>query len=142
MAHQMTDQEILAFIAEGTRTGKVATVRADGRPHVAPVWFVVDGEDVVFMTGADTVKGKSLLRDGRVAMTVDDERPPFTFATVEGRVSVSTDLAEMLPLSIGIARRYMGQEQAEEFGRRNAVEGELLLRLHPDRMLGLSDLTA
>src|ERR1700759_4529826 len=108
MAHEMTADELDRFLTTGTRTGKLATVRADGRPHVAPVWFVLDGDDLVFMTGATTVKGKSLLRDPRAALTVDDDQPPFAFATIEGSVSISRDLDEMLPLSIAIARRYMG----------------------------------
>ena len=86
------------------------------------------------MTGANTVKGKAMLRDPRVALLVDDERPPFAFATIEGTVSISRDLDEMLPLSIAIARRYMGDDLAEEYGRRNAVEGELLLRLRRARV--------
>jgi hypothetical protein len=36
------------FLAAGTRTAKVATVRKDGSPHVTPVWFVLDGNDLVF----------------------------------------------------------------------------------------------
>jgi PPOX class probable F420-dependent enzyme len=137
----MTDDEALAFLAHGTRTGKVATTRADGRPHVAPIWFVVDGGDVVFMTGAGTLKGKTLLRDPRGALVVDLEEPPYAFVLVEGTVSLSTDLEEMLPLSIAIARRYVGEGQAEDFGRRNAVEGELLVRLHPDKIVAVDDLT-
>ena len=142
MASAMTSQELSAFLSEGYRTAKLATVRANGTPHVAPVWFVVDGEDIVFMTGADAVKGKSLLRDGRAAVSVDLEEPPYAFAMLEGPVSVSTDLDEMLGWSIAIARRYMGEEQADAFGRRNAVEGELLLRLHPTRTVAVKDMTS
>jgi PPOX class probable F420-dependent enzyme len=141
MAYPMSPDEIQAFLSYGRRTGKVATVRADGRPHVAPIWFIVDGQDLVFMTGADTVKGKSLLRDPRVALTVDLEESPYGFVMVEGRAEISTDLDAMLPLSIEIARRYMGDERAEEFGTRNAVDGELLIRLHPDKTVALNDLT-
>lgn len=141
MSRPMTDDEAMAFLAHGTRTGKVATTRADGRPHVAPIWFVVDGGDVVFMTGAGTLKGKILLRDPRAALVVDLEEPPYAFVLVEGTVSLSTDLEEMLPLSIAIARRYVGEDQAEDFGRRNAVEGELLVRLHPDKIVAVDDLT-
>jgi hypothetical protein len=46
----------------------------------------------------------------------------------------------MLPLSIAIAKRYVPAEQAEEFGRRNAVEGELLLRLRPEKTIAVDDL--
>jgi hypothetical protein len=137
----MTDDQVRAFLTHGTRTGKLATSRAVGRPHVAPVWFVLDGDDIVFMTGADTVKGKSLRRDPRASLVVDLEEPPYAFVLVEGAVTVSEDLDEMLGHSIAIARRYVGEEQAEEFGRRNAVDGELLLRLHMDRVVAIDDLT-
>jgi PPOX class probable F420-dependent enzyme len=140
MAYAMTDEQARAFLAEGRRTGKLATTRADGRPHVAPVWFVLDGEHLVFMTGAGTVKGRTLRRDPRAALTVDLEEPPYAFVTVEGSVSISEDLEEMLPLSIAIARRYVPESQAEAFGRRNAVAGELLIRLRPDKIVAVGDL--
>jgi PPOX class probable F420-dependent enzyme len=140
MAHPMSGDELDRFLSAGTRTGKLATVRADGSPHVAPIWFVLDQNDLVFMTGADTVKGKAILRDPRVALLVDDERPPFAFAIIEGTVTISRDPDEMLPLSIAIARRYMGDELAEQYGRRNAVEGELLLRLRPARVTALAEI--
>jgi PPOX class probable F420-dependent enzyme len=136
----MTDEQARAFLAAGTRTGKLATARADGRPHVAPVWFVLDGADLVFMTGANTVKGRTLRRDPRAALTVDLEEPPYAFVMVEGSVSISEDLEEMLPLSIAIARRYVDAAEAEQYGRRNAVAGELLVRLRPDKIVAVADL--
>ena len=86
----MTDDEALAFLADGTRTGKVGTTRADGRPHVAPIWFIIDDDDIVFMTGAETLKGRALRRDPRAALVVDLEEPPYAFVLVEGTVSLST----------------------------------------------------
>lgn len=74
---EMTSDERRAFLLAGTRTAKLATTRRDGAPHVVPIWFVLDADDVVFTTGADTVKGLALRRDGRVSLCVDDERPPF-----------------------------------------------------------------
>jgi len=136
----MSGDELDRFLRAGTRTGKLATMRADGRPHVAPIWFILDGDDLVFMTGADTLKGKAMARDPRVALCVDDEQPPFSFVTIEGTVSLSTDLDEMLPWSIAIARRYMGDELAERYGQRNAVEGELLVRLRRDKVTSMADL--
>ena len=138
MAHPMSPEELNEFLSAGTRTGKLATTRADGSPHVAPIWFILDGDDLVFMTGANTVKGKSILRDPRVALAVDDERPPYSFAIIEGTVTISRDLDEMLPLSIAIARRYMGDDQAEQYGRRNAVDGELLVRLHRTKVSAIA----
>ena len=140
MAHPMSGEELDRFLSAGTRTGKLATTRADGSPHVAPVWFILDGEDLVFMTGADTAKGRAMLRDPRVALSVDDERPPYSFAIIEGLVTISRDLDEMLPMSIAIARRYVGDAQSEAYGRRNAVEGELLLRLSRHKVTAVADI--
>lgn len=134
----MSPEERHAFLTAGTRTGILSTVRRDGRPHAAPVWFVLDGEDVVLTTGAETVKGRNLLRDGRAALTVDDGTPPFDFVTIEGTVSVSEDPDELLHWATVIGGRYMGAANAEAFGRRNAVPGELLVRLHPQKTIALA----
>jgi PPOX class probable F420-dependent enzyme len=135
----MSEAEWRAFVQEGTRTGKLATTRRDGRPHVVPIWFVLDGDDVVFNTGERTVKGRSLARTGWASICVDDDRPPFSFVTVSGPVTISTDLDEMLPYATRIGARYMGQELAEQFGRRNAVQGELLVRLRAEQVFALRD---
>lgn len=142
MAHHMTQDEWRAFLSEGTRTGKVATVRADGSPHIAPVWFLLDGDDLVFNTGEDTVKGRNLARDGRVSVCVDDDRPPFAFAVVQGRAELRKDLGEVREWATRIALRYMGQEAAEEFGARNGVPGELLVHVHVDKVLAMADMAA
>jgi len=133
----MSDDERRAFLSDGTRTGKLAIVRKDGSPHVVPVWFVLDGDDLVFTTGADTVKGKALRRDGRASICVDLERPPYAYVMVSGAVEISTDPEEMLPWTTLIAARYEGSERADDFGRRNAVAGELLVRLKPARIVAL-----
>jgi hypothetical protein len=138
MATAMSDDERRAFLSAGTRTGVLSTVRQDGSPHGAPVWFVLDGDAVVFTTGRNTVKGRNLRRTGRATLTVDEAVPPFSFVTICGRVEISDDVDEMLPWAIALARRYMGDDRAEEFGRRNAVPVELLVRLVPERVVALS----
>jgi PPOX class probable F420-dependent enzyme len=132
----MSVEERTAFLLHGTRTGKLATVRRDGRPHVQPVWFVLDDDGtVVFTTGAGTVKGRNLRGDGRASMVVDDEAPPFAYVRIDGSVEISENLDEMLIWATRIADRYMGPEQAERYGRRNAVPGELLVRLRPEHIV-------
>jgi PPOX class probable F420-dependent enzyme len=140
MAHKMTPQEIRAFLLEGTRTAKLATTMRDGSPHVMPVWFVLDGENIVFNTGKDTAKGRQLLRDPRVAIVVDEETPPFSFVHIRGTATISEELDEVLRFAIEIAGRYMGADRAEEYGRRNGVPGELLVRVTPERVIAVMDL--
>jgi PPOX class probable F420-dependent enzyme len=128
---RMTEEEWHAFVMEGTRTGKVATARKDGRPHVVPVWFVLDGDDVVFTTSASSVKGQALRRDRYACMCVDDQAPPYSFVMIE----LSSDLDELRQVATRIGKRYMGNDRGEEFGARNATEGELLVRLRPAHVL-------
>ncbi|MEW1681102.1 PPOX class F420-dependent oxidoreductase [Streptomyces sp. NPDC093594] len=135
MGHKMTEEEWREFVSYGTRTAKLATVRADGRPHLAPIWFVLDGNDVVFNTGARTVKGRNLAREGRIALCVDDDRPPFAYVVLEGRARLSEDPGELRHWAARIGARYMGEERAEEFGARNGVPGELLVRVSVDKVL-------
>ena len=136
MATPMTGDEWKRFAFDSPRTAKLATVRADGSPHVAPVWVALDGDEVVFTTGESTLKGKALRRDPRVALSFDDEAPPFSFVVVEGEARVSEDADELLEWSMRIGGRYMGEDRAEEFGRRNAVPGELLVHVHPTHIVG------
>ncbi|MGW6856736.1 PPOX class F420-dependent oxidoreductase [Streptomyces xanthophaeus] len=132
MAKKMTQEEWRTFVSHSTRTGKLSTVREDGSPHIAPIWFVLDGDSFVFNTGKDTVKGRNLARDGRVALCVDDDRPPFSYVVLEGSAEISEYAdgpEEILTWATRIGARYMGAERAEAFGRRNAVPGELLVRV-------------
>jgi PPOX class probable F420-dependent enzyme len=131
----MSEEERREFLAHGTRTGKLATVRKDGRPHVVPVWFVLDGDDMVFTTAAGTVKGKALRRDPRATICVDLQEQPYAYVMVEGEVELSTDLDDMLVWATRIAARYEGEENAERYGARNAVEGEMLVRLRPSNFV-------
>lgn len=130
--HLMERDEWLAFVMHGTRTGKLATVRANGAPHVVPIWFVIDtagGTDrIVFTTGAKTVKAKALRRDPRFAVCVADDTPPYSYVQFQAEAELSDDLDEMLPWASRLGGRYMSADAAEAFGRRNAVPGELLVR--------------
>ena len=139
MSSMMLPDEVKRFLAYGTRTAKLATVRADGRPHVVPVWFVLDGDDIVFTTGTTTVKAAAMRRHPRVALCVDDETPPYAYVTVEGTATVDPDAADVLAWATRIAARYMGADQAEEYGRRNAVPGEALVRVTPTKIIAEKD---
>lgn len=140
MATASLTTEVIAFLSEGTRTGKLGYLAADGRPLVAPIWFIVDEEgQLIFNTGKETAKGRALLRDPRVVLVVDDERPPFSFVQVQGTASISDDDPDILAIATRIAARYVGPERAEEFGRRNGVPGELVVRITPTKVIAAFD---
>ena len=127
---------------EGTRTAKLAVVRKNGSPLVTPVWFLVDHDGtIVLTTGKRTVKGRALERDPRVSICVEDDRPPFAFVRVDGVAELSEDPAELRLCATRIAERYMGAERAQEFGERNSVPGEIVVRVRPTHTVGQSELT-
>jgi PPOX class probable F420-dependent enzyme len=132
---KVTDPEVIAFLEKGTRTGKLSFTGADGRPLVTPIWFIVEDGCIVFNTGKETAKGRALSRDPRAAICVDLEEPPYAFVQVQGTVELSEDPGDLVRTSTAIAARYVGPERAEEFGKRNGVPGELVVRLRPSKTL-------
>ena len=137
----VTDPKISDFLSAGTRTGKLAYGGADGRPLVAPIWFIVEDGDLVFNTAKDTAKGRALARDPRTTLCVDLEEPPYGFVQVQGKAELSEDPGELVRTATAIAARYVGQDQAEEFGKRNGVPGELVVRLRPTKVIASFDIT-
>jgi PPOX class probable F420-dependent enzyme len=130
--YEMTRSQWWEFALTGTRTGKMAVTRANGAPHVTPIWFVLDSVDgadyVVFTTVAKSVKGKAFQCDPRFAMLVDDQAPPYSYVFLEGEVTLSEDQGELVKWATKLGARYMGEDKGEEFGRRNAAPGEFLVR--------------
>ena len=137
----LSDPEVLDFLQRGTRTGKLSYLAASGRPLVAPIWFVVEGGSIVFNTGKDTAKGRSLARDPWVSLCVDLEEPPYAFVQIQGQADLSEDPAELLRTATALGARYMGHERAAEYGKRNAVPGELIVRLRPTKVIAVFDVS-
>jgi PPOX class probable F420-dependent enzyme len=133
------------FVTElPARTAKLAVTRKDGSPHISPVWVDLDQEhgstQIVFMTSADTIKGKSILRDGQVALCLDDDRPPFAFVTITGTTETSTDPDDLLYWATRVAGRYMGTDQAAAYGERNSVPPEMVVRVTPTNVVAKVDI--
>jgi PPOX class probable F420-dependent enzyme len=137
----MTEAEYRSFLLDRVRTAILATVRPDGRPHVAPVWFDLDGDTLVLSTGEDTVKGRNMRRDPRVSLCIDDEEPPFHFAIIEGTAKLTREDPDLLHWATRIGGRYMGAHRAEEYGQRNAVPSELLVRITPQKILAYKNIS-
>ena len=138
----LSDPAVREFLASGTKTGHLGYTASDGRPLVVPVGFVVDGDRLAFNTGAITAKGRALLRDPRVTMSVDLQEPPYGFVQVQGCAVVTEDLDEVRRIATMCGARYMGEERAEEFGARNGVPGELGFWIEPTKVIAVLDVTA
>lgn len=138
----MSRDEWLEFLQSPVRPGMLATTCGDGRPHVVPIWFDVDEGAVVFTTGFATVKGRNLRREGRAALCVQDDQPPFSFVSLTGPVEWSDHLPEVRRWAGRIGGRYLGLDRADELAERNGVPGELLVHLRPDRVVAYRDVAA
>jgi PPOX class probable F420-dependent enzyme len=137
---RMDEGEWRAFLRSQVRPAVLATTRKDGRPHAAPVWYDVDDDGtIVFTTGATTLKGRAIRRTGRVALCVQDDQPPFSFVAIEGHATWSDDLEQLRYWATRLGGRYMGTDRAEAFGARNAVPGELLIRVTPTHVVAERD---
>lgn len=60
----------------------VATVRPDGRPHLVPVWFVVDDGRWYICTAPGSVKARNLEANPQLALALEDGDQAYV---VEGR---------------------------------------------------------
>ncbi|MFB6718625.1 PPOX class F420-dependent oxidoreductase [Kribbella sp. NPDC056345] len=138
----MTDEQWRAFVMHGTRTGKLSTVRADGSPHLAPIWFLLDGDEVVFTTEEHSVKGRNLVRDGRFVLCVDEDIAPYAFTLLHGRAEISEDPEQTLHWGGLLGARYMGEDRTKEYADRNGGPGNLLVRGRIDKVIafdGIAD---
>jgi PPOX class probable F420-dependent enzyme len=118
--------ESLAFLA-------VATIRPDGSPVVAPVWFVADEHGLVFSTGVDSVKARDMRAKPSIAGMVMAEGQHLRYVSIRGTAHEVTD-----PPSEGIdsnalygriVRRYEGHDPSEP-------HADVFFRLVPTRMTG------
>lgn len=135
----MTPGEVRGFLLSGTRTGKLATVRTDGRPHVVPIWFTLRDDYLVFNTHPSSVKARNMRHEPRVAISVDDQVPPYSFVTVEGFATLTDADPDLIEIATEIGGRYMGADRAEEYGARNGVPGELVVRVSMDKVVSAVD---
>jgi PPOX class probable F420-dependent enzyme len=136
----MTDSEWRAFVMAGTRTGKAGVTRRDGTPHVTPIWFVLDGDDLLFTTYHESIKARVLARDPRLSVCVDDQTPPYSYVMLQAEARLTEDLDELRTWATAIGGRYMGADRAEEFGARNAVPGEYLVRARITKVVAQRDI--
>jgi PPOX class probable F420-dependent enzyme len=136
----MTDNEWRSFVTEGTKLGHIALTRSDGRPHVTPVCFILDGDELGFVLLPGSVKGKSLARDRRIAICVSDERQPYSFVTIEGEARVSAEPDQIKHIGAGVARRYYPSQPPEAFAESFVQEGFNAVRISITNVIARSGL--
>ncbi len=141
---QMSDEEAAAFLRHGTRTGKLSVNLPSGRPTITPVWFIHEADGVLRMTtGGESAKVRALRADPRACLLVDLEEPPYGFVKVDATANIiENDPYLILRISTEVGRRYMGEDRAEEFGKRNGGAGQVAIEFHPDKITAVGNVSA
>ena len=145
----MSKAEVARFLMQGTFTGKLATVKKDGSPHVVPIWFVVENGkgrgkagNIILTTGDTSVKANNIQHDDRVSICIDDQKPPFSFVTIHGTAKIYPyKQKEVLEWATKIAERYVGKKNAKTYGEVNSGEGAVLVRIKPSKVITEKDIS-
>jgi PPOX class probable F420-dependent enzyme len=104
----MTEDEIRSFLGEGAKILQVATNGPDGWPHLAPMWYVMDGDHVVFRSFTKSQKIVNLRRDPRLTVLVEDgdSYPTLRGVLIKGRARLVADADYCVELYGRLAARY------------------------------------
>jgi PPOX class probable F420-dependent enzyme len=114
----------------------LATVREDGSPHTAPVWYrYVDGVFFVLTEGSSK-KAQNIKRDPRVELCIDDrERAPYHTVIVRGRATIEAYPGDAWRLALAV--RYLGEEGGRRYVETTpATPDEVLIRIDPEQITG------
>ncbi|MEX1264012.1 MAG: TIGR03618 family F420-dependent PPOX class oxidoreductase [Actinomycetota bacterium] len=108
----------------------LATVNADGSPHVSPLWADARDGLIVLNTADGRTKVENVRRDPRVSVAIHEKERPHPPLAIQGTVIEVTPRGAEVHMQ-ELARRYTGEEW-------DPVEGQvrLLLVIRPDRVLG------
>jgi len=132
-ARQSLSERQVRFVSR-PRIARLASVRADGSPHVAPVWYRYEDGAFLVLTDRGSQKHRNVERDPRVVLCVDDERPPYHTVIVRGRASIGEPPGEAWREAMAV--HYLGEEAGRRYVRENPEPDNVLLRIVPERVTG------
>ena len=105
----MTPDEMRTFLDEG-RDLQVASINADGTPHLVTMWYLRDGEDLLFWTYAKSQKVVNVRRDPRATVLVatGEKYEELKGVSITGSTTVVDDLDEVLAFGEKVYEKYWG----------------------------------
>ncbi|MCU1496283.1 MAG: hypothetical protein JWM47_236 [Acidimicrobiales bacterium] len=124
------------------RIAVLSYVRADGRPNQSPIWYTYRTGTFFMSTVTGSPKHRALLRDPRICLTIQDERPPYRAIIADG-VAALTPLDAAADPTARMAVRYFGRVGAAAYDRLTADtylrSGQTLLALRPEALRGFDN---
>ena len=121
-----------AFL-DARRFAVLGTVSPSGAPHLTIMWYLVDGDEILFNTKAGRAKESNLARDPRVSILVYDETG-YRYIRIDGRVRVIADAATAHRDIARLAVRYHGKEKAARAIERFKKESRISYRVPTTRV--------
>jgi PPOX class probable F420-dependent enzyme len=112
----------------------LATVKADGSPHVAPVWFQYQNGQIRIVTQTNSVKTRNIQHEPRVSLSVAIHERPYKYVLVNGTAELSK---EGIPeLTRALAIHYQGGQEGNEYADRVLVEMDFyLITITPTKII-------
>ena len=139
---KMTDDEVNEFLTKGTNTGKISTVRSDGRPHIAPILFIYENGKIFFLTLSTSIKAKNILNNSKVSFCTDDPSPPFSFVIIEGDAKLLSNSNNLFEWAGKIGDRFNAKKESEMMIKRLEGQGMTLVEINPSKIIGIRDVVA
>lgn len=116
-------------LAEGPNYGSISTVLPDGNIQTQLIWVHTDGERLVVNTEVHRQKYENIERDQRVTLTIRDEKDPYRYAEVRGRVVETVTGQEARDQIDELSQKYHGQDYDPD-----AIKSErVMLWIVPER---------
>jgi len=123
----------LRFVAK-PRIGRLATVRPDGSPHTAPVWYRYEDGVFIVLTEPSSRKGRNIRRDARVELCIDDDQPPYHTVIVRGRATFAGRPDDAFREALAI--HYLGEEGGRRYIREQGHPLNEIVRIVPEDVRG------
>ena len=112
---RMSKRQRGAFLKE-KRVGVLSVARPNRGPYALPIWYDYRGGRIYMETNPKSLHGREMRRTKRATLTVQEERPPYKYVTVEGPVSFEGVSSESYIRKL--ARRYLGARGGDAFMRK------------------------
>jgi PPOX class probable F420-dependent enzyme len=129
----MADLNIDEYLARPL-LADLATVKADGSPHVAPVWFQYQDGQIRIVAQTNSVKIRNIQHEPRVSLSVAIHERPYKYVLINGTAELSKEGIPELTRSLAI--RYQGEQEGNEYADRVLVEMDFyLITITPTKII-------
>ncbi len=126
------NEEQRKFAAE-VNVAVLATVDGKGRAHATPIWYMLDGDEIVMSVGRGGQKHRNVERNPEVTLVIDSRKVPYFALMVAGKIEVGPAPTEEERLAL--ATRYLGEDVGKRYVEMTAGNDSVSLRLKERKVM-------